>query len=160
LGIATDEKSKEEITSLHNGIKSLQSGNNFSNQIFVYDDKHARIPVNRLNSKRGKTIFYFWTSKQKRHKRLITKRIKGIAKKYPNINIVGICLDTDHKSWKRTIKDPEFANSKQYRIGKREDVLKDFALISINKLIITDRSGNFINAFADIYDQDLYAQLK
>jgi hypothetical protein len=158
--IATDEKSKEEITNLHNGIKSLQSGNSFSNQIFVYDDKHTRVPINRLNSKRGKTVYYFWTSKQKRHKRIITKRIKKLSKEFPNLNVIGICLDTDHKRWKRDIKDVAFLNSKQYRVGKRENVLRDFALISINKLIITDRSGTIINAFADIYDEDLKKQLQ
>ncbi|WP_298514498.1 thioredoxin-like domain-containing protein [uncultured Kordia sp.] len=158
--VATDSKSKEEITSLHNGIKSLQSGNNFSNQIFVYDDKHTRIPVNRLNSKRGKTLFYFWTSKQKRHKRFITEKIKNIAKQHPNLNIVGISLDEDHKRWKREVKEFEFPKSRQYRIGKRENVIRDFALISINKLIITDRSGNIIDAFANIYDTNLNDQLK
>jgi hypothetical protein len=158
--IATDDKSKEEITSLHNGIKSLQSGNNFSNQIFVYDDKHARIPVNRLNSKRGKTVFYFWTSEQKRHKRLITEKIKALAKEYPKLNIVGISLDTDHKRWKKEVRDFNFPKSRQYRVGKRENVLRDFALISINKLIITDRSGNILDAFADIYSTTLNDQLK
>lgn len=158
--IATDDKSKEEITNLHNGIKSLQSGNNFSNQIFVYDDKHARVPVNQLNSKRGKTIFYFWTSKQKPHKRLITKKIKALAEKYPNLNIVGISLDTDHKRWKKDVRDFNFPKSRQYRVGKRENVLRDFALISINKLIITDRSGNIVDAFADIYSETLHDQFK
>ena len=158
--VATDSKSKEEITSLHNGIKSLQSGNNFSNQIFVYDDKHARIPVNRLNSKRGKTLFYFWTSSQKRHKYLITKKIKALDKQYPNLNIVGISLDENHKRWKKEVKEFEFPESGQYRVGKRENVLRDFALISINKLIITDRSGNIVDAFANIYDTNLEDQLK
>lgn len=158
--VATDTKSKEEITNLHNGIKSLQAGNNFSNQIFVYDDSHARVPVNRLNSKRGKTLFYFWTSKQKRHKRLITDKIKAISKEFPGLNIIGISLDEDHKQWKKDVKIFDFPQSRQYRIGEREDVLRDFALISINKLIITDRSGNIINAFADIYDTDLKKQLK
>ncbi len=153
--VATDTKSKEEITNLHNGIKSLQSGNNFSNQIFVYDDKHTRIPVSKLSAARGKkTIFYFWTSSQKRHKRLITGKIKSLAKEFPDLNIVGISLDEDHKRWKKEVKDFNFPRSKQYRIGKRDNVLRDFALISINKLIITDRNGNIVNAFANIYNTE------
>ncbi|WP_420573215.1 TlpA family protein disulfide reductase [Kordia sp.] len=155
-----DKESKEEIFNLHAGIKNLQQGNTFSNQIFVYDDKHARIPINKLSSKRGKTLFYFWTSKQMRHKRLITEKIKVLAKEYPNLNIVGISLDTDHKRWKKAVKELKFSDSKQYRVGNKENLLKDFALININKLIITDQKGNIINGFASIYNTDLKDQLK
>ncbi|MEM6687256.1 MAG: thioredoxin-like domain-containing protein, partial [Bacteroidota bacterium] len=158
--VATDTKSKEEITNLHNGIKSLQSGNSFSNQIYVYDDKYSRVPVNRLNSKRGKTVYYFWTSSQNRHKHMITKRIKKIAEEYPNLNIIGISLDENHKRWKKDIKEFNFPESRQYRIGKRENILRDFALISINKLIITDRGGNIVNAFANIFKPEFLEQLK
>ncbi|WP_046745502.1 thioredoxin-like domain-containing protein [Kordia zhangzhouensis] len=157
---ATDKESKEEITDLHNGIKSLQFGNSFSSQIYVYNDQHARVPVNQLNSKRGKTIFYFWTSKQLRHKRLITEKIKVLAEEFPNLNIIGISLDTEHKHWRKAVKDLNFPESKQYRVGNKDQVLRDYALISINKLIITDQNGNFINGFADIYDTNLKDQLK
>jgi hypothetical protein len=157
---ATDIESKEEIKNLHIGIKNLQAGNNFSNQIYVYNETHNRILINRLNSKHGKTIFYFWTSKQLRHKRLITEKIKVLAKKFPNLNIVGISLDTNHKHWKNAVKELDFKESKQYRVGNKENLLKHFALININKLIITDQSGNIVNAFANIYNTDLIGQLK
>ncbi|MEM6722112.1 MAG: thioredoxin-like domain-containing protein [Bacteroidota bacterium] len=157
--VATDSKSKEEITNLHNGIKSLQSGNSFSNQIFVYNEKHARIPVNSLNSRRGKTVYYFWTSSQNRHKHMITKKIKALSQQHPDLNVVGISLDEDHKRWKKDVQEFNFPNSKQYRVGKRESILRDFALISINKLIITDRKGNIVNAFANIFKPDFLAQL-
>jgi len=158
--IATDLESKEEISNLHEGIKNLQAGNNFSNSIYVYDDTHNRLPISRLSSNRAKTILYFWTSKQLRHKRLITEKIKVLAKEFPNLNIVGISLDTDHKSWKKAIKELEFPRSKQYRVGDKNNLLKDFALININKLIITDRNGYIMNAFANIYNTDLRDQLK
>ncbi|MBC8756247.1 hypothetical protein H2O64_16345 [Kordia sp. YSTF-M3] len=156
----TDKESKEEIYNLHIGVKSLQAGNSFSNQIYVYDDTHNRLSINRLNSNRRKTILYFWTSKQLRHKRLITEKIKVLSEEFPDLNIVGISLDTDHKRWKTAVKELDFPESKQYRVGNKETLLKDFALININKLIITDKNGHIKNAFASIYNTDLRDQLK
>ncbi|QHI34848.1 hypothetical protein IMCC3317_01930 [Kordia antarctica] len=158
--VATDEESKEEISNLHTGIKNLQTGNKFSNTIYVYDETHNRILMNRLSSDRGKTILYFWTSKQLRHKQSITMKIKALAESYPNLNIVGISLDTDHKYWKKAVEELDFKESKQYRVGDKESLLKDFALIDINKLIIIDQSGHFVNAFASIFNNDLKEQLK
>ncbi|EDP95103.1 thioredoxin-like domain-containing protein [Kordia algicida OT-1] len=158
--VATDKESKEEISNLHIGVKNLQKGNSFSNQIYVYDSAYNRIPLNRLNSKKGKTIFYFWTSKQMRHKHLITEKIKVLAKEYPNLNIIGISLDSDHKRWKKAVAELKFPGSRQYRVGRKDDLLRDFALININKLIITDQSGNIVNGFASIYNTDLRDQLK
>jgi hypothetical protein len=154
-----NSESKKEILNLHNGIKDLQRGNQFSNKIFVYDEKYNKVHVNRLNSKRGKTVFYFWTSRQPGHKKLVTRKIKILAKEFPNLNIVGISLDTNHKRWKNALQVLEFPKSLQYRVGDSESLLKDFALININKLIITDRSGKISNAFANIYNTDLREQL-
>lgn len=158
--ISHNSESKKEISNLHRGVKDLQKGNYFSDKVVVQDIKYNKIPVNTLNSKKGKTVFYFWTSRQPGHKKLVTRKIKVLAEDFPNLNIVGISLDTDHKRWKRALRELEFPVSKQYRLTSEESLSRDFALISINKLIITDRTGRIIDAFSNIYDTDLRDQLK
>lgn len=158
--ISKNSESKKEISNLHQGIKNLQKGSFFSDKIYVQDSKYNKVPVNTLNSKKGKTIFYFWTSRQTGHKKLVTRKIKMLAKEFPNLNIIGISLDTDHKRWKRALRELEFPRSKQYRVGNDESLAKDFALISINKLIITDQSGRIVDAFSNVYNTDLKDQLK
>ena len=158
--ISKNSESKKEISNLHQGIKDLQKGSFFSDKIYVHDSKYNKIPVNTLNSKRGKTVFYFWTSRQTGHKKLVTRKIKMLAKEFPDLNIVGISLDTNHKRWKLALRELEFPVSKQFRLSSEESLSRDFALISINKLIIMDQSGRIIDAFSNIYDTDLKDQLK
>ncbi|WP_156169016.1 thioredoxin-like domain-containing protein [Kordia jejudonensis] len=158
--ISHNSESKKEIANLHQGIKELQKGSFFSDKVYVQDSKYNKVAVNTLNSKRGKTIFYFWTSRQPGHKKLVTRKIKVLAKEFPNLNIIGISLDTDHKRWKRALRELEFPVSKQYRVADDESLSRDFALISINKLIITDQSGRIIDAFSNVYNTDLRDQLQ
>ncbi|WP_298425843.1 thioredoxin-like domain-containing protein [uncultured Kordia sp.] len=158
--ISHNSESKKEISNLHKGIKDLQKGSFFSDKIHVQDTKYNKIPVNTLNSKKGKTVFYFWTSRQTGHKKLVTRKIKVLAEDFPELNIVGISLDTDHKRWKRALRELEFPVSQQYRVVNEESLSRDFALISINKLIITDQSGRILDAFSNVYNTDLRDQLK
>ncbi|WP_430413138.1 TlpA family protein disulfide reductase [Kordia sp.] len=158
--ISHNSESKKEIANLHEGIKDLQKGSFFSDKIYVQDSKYNKVAVNNLSSKKGKTLFYFWTSRQPGHKKLVTRKIKVLAKEFPNLNIVGISLDTNHKRWKRALRELEFPVSKQYRVTDDESLSRDFGLISINKLIITDQNGRIIDAFSNIYNTDLRDQLK
>lgn len=157
---SNNDKSKEEIECLHRGIRKLQEGKQFSNKIIVYDENHKRVPLITLNSGKGKTVFYFWTSSYRKHKQRINEKIAKLQSKFPNLNAVGISLDSNHRKWKNTIKSLGLLSSTQYRMSNPDNLLEDFALININKLIITDAKGQIVDAFANIYDHDLTDKLK
>src|SRR5690606_11705480 len=83
----------------------------------------------------------------------ILTRINRLKEKYPDVNYIRINVNDDHEQWLQnvaSIKNEEDGKT-QYRTDNVEELLSNFVLKNLNKIIVVDQEGKIAEGFAHIY---------
>ncbi|WP_224490588.1 TlpA family protein disulfide reductase [Robertkochia flava] len=160
-----EETNKKFITL----YKKLTSGNSSADIDMVYQAvnnlrKGATFPVLELYDKKGekhrldsswydqKTVFYTWHSDRKMLAREKIQHMTEMASKYPEFQFIGINLDPDHQTWLNTMNELGVSDKNQLRAPDMEYIVKRFAYLRLNRMVVVDKDGKVIEGFGNIYN--------
>ncbi|TAI49033.1 TlpA family protein disulfide reductase [Flagellimonas allohymeniacidonis] len=146
--LSTNEDHKNEIAMLYSGIQRLQP-NEALPDLKLRDVDDQVVSIKEI-SKKGNTVFYFWTGTQKRHFVNVIKHVAKLEKKYPEHNFVGISLRTTHPQWLGMLDEYGLKKSHQFRGDDFKEVQMGMIVDGLNKCVIT-KDTLIVDAFANLY---------
>ncbi len=146
--LSTSAAHKEEIKHLYKGIQNLQPQRELPD--LVLEDADGNPVSLKEIAKGANTIFYFWTSDQKRHFRNVTKRISKLKKRYPKHQFTGISLQTGRLEWLALLDENGVSTEDQYRSTDFKETQNALIVDGLNKCIISEDTL-IVDAFANVF---------
>lgn len=157
--ISTDTEKKDEVKSLAKAIETLNNTAYLPEQILK--DIHGKsIPSNSIFTK--KTIVYFWSKRYENHFFAVHKKLNALLEKRSDINIIGICLDSDFEDQKIFLEKnkPNINPKIQHYWPTDLNTLKSkWAVINITRATVVDEKGEINKVFANIFDATFSKEL-
>ena len=103
----------------------------------------------------NKTFIYFWSQTQMNHYRRTIRRIEALKQEFPDYRFVGICIQpyTDMVSQAQNILNLDLSN--QFSFRDFESSSKDWVLTFLNKTIVIDEKVNILDAFSNLFSNDI-----
>tara|TARA_B100001057_G_scaffold49121_1_gene43812 strand:- start:409 stop:1812 length:1404 start_codon:yes stop_codon:yes gene_type:complete len=142
-----------EIIKLYEDIGRMQKGNqlpeidilNYNGNIISSTDEFIGY----------KTFIYFWSQTQMNHYRRTIRRIEALKQEFPDYRFVGICIQpyTDMVSQAQNILNLDLSN--QFSFRDFESSSKDWVLTFLNKTIVIDEKVNILDAFSNLFSNDI-----
>lgn len=146
--LSENNKHIQEIDGIYEGIKNIQPNNRIP-EIDVLNLKGEQVSLQDI-AKNNKTVFYFWTSTDKRHFKDISKQIALLAQQKPRYKFVGISIKTNDDDWNDLIRSSGLNAKNQYKAIDFEELSKALIIYPLNQCIVTENEM-IVDAFADIY---------
>lgn len=131
----------EELKKLEK-IKQLKAGNLAPN---IPLEKQGMKPFAETLKNYEQTIVYFWASSCP-HCQSATPTFVNLLKKYPQIGVITVSLDSDQKSWQDYLKKNMPTHWLHYcdLKGWKSEVIKEYAIMRIPTCYVIDKNGKII----------------
>ena len=146
--LSGNNKHIQEIEGIYEGIKNIQPNNRIP-EIDVLSIKGEHVSLQDI-AKNNKTVFYFWTSTNKKHFKDISKQIALLSQQKPKYKFVGISIKTSDDDWTDLIQSSGLKAENQYKAINFEELSKALIVYPLNQCIVTENEM-IVDAFADIY---------
>ena len=146
-----DNQHQEEIDSFYKNVQQMQQGLAIPTMHLI-TNTGEKLTITSENYNRN-TVYYFWNYHQRNHLSNILTRINRLKEKYPDVNYIGINVNDDQAQWLQnvaSIKNEGDAKN-QYRTDNVEELLSNFVIKNLNKIIVVDQEGKIAEGFANIY---------
>ena len=134
--LSTNKTHHDEVQFVFNGIRNLQP-NKAVPQINLLAYNNETIELKEAVGK-GKTVIYFWSGVQKRHFKNVSKHVLKLQNKKPDINFIGICVQTSKSQWQNLVKETGLNVEHQFWSIDDENVRNKLILDGLNKCVITN----------------------
>ena len=151
--VNTSNRYLDEITKLYNDIDKMKKGNVLPEvNILDFNGNTTSSSEEFLGSK---TFIYFWSQTQMNHYRRTIRRVEELKQQYPQYRFVGICIQpyTDMVSQAQNILNLDLSN--QFSFKDFESSSKDWVLTFLNKTIVIDEKVKIIDAFSNLFTNDI-----
>ena len=151
--VNTSNRYLDEITKLYNDIEKMKKGNVLPEVNIL--DFNGNITSSGEEFIGSKTFIYFWSQTQMNHYRRTIRRVEELKQQYPQYRFVGICIQpyTDMVSQAQNILNLDLSN--QFSFKDFESSSKDWVLTFLNKTIVTDEKVKIIDAFSNLFTNDI-----
>lgn len=140
-----NKKGMEELKNLASVQRSYFIGNNISDKKLIDNEKNSLTLKDVLKKP---TITFSWTVYSPKSHQTKHKKIRGLRKKYPEINFIGLNIDAEeYQVWKNTMTKNQYDQDFEYQIrdvGNKKVLYKNY----LNKMLFINRKGEII--FGDI----------
>ncbi len=151
-----DEKLKLEIKQLASDFNNIKEGTK------LFDFKIINVKGEKLNAssilKNNKTVLYFWSNSVINTNNL-SKRVLYLQKQYPNLNFIGINMDTTKESWLKS-NIFEFLNPKnQYKLTQK-CVMRNFITARTPRIILLNNNAVVKNGFTVFWAEKFNDELE
>lgn len=148
--VSANNAHQDEITSLYKAIQNI-SPNNPVPQVELLNFKGDTVAMADI-SKNRKTIYYFWSSSNKRHYEDIFKRVTELNGQNVSYDLVGINLRAESNEWKGIIRHYQLDPEKQFMAMNTKDATEKLVVWPMNKCIVT-HDVVIVDAFSNIYNR-------
>ena len=151
--VNTSNRYLDEITKLYNDIEKMKKGNVLPEVNIL--DFNGNIASSSEEFSGSKTFIYFWSQTQMNHYRRTIRRVEELKQLYPQYRFVGICIQpyTDMVSQAQNILNLDLSN--QFSFKDFESSSKDWVLTFLNKTIVVDEKVKIIDAFSNLFTNDI-----
>ena len=151
--VNTSNRYLDEITKLYNDIEKMKKGNVLPEVNIL--DFNGNITSSGEEFIGSKTFIYFWSQTQMNHYRRTIRRVEELKQQYPQYRFVGICIQpyTDMVSQAQNILNLDLSN--QFSFKDFESSSKDWVLTFLNKTIVVDEKVKIIDAFSNLFTNDI-----
>ena len=151
--VNTSNRYLDEITKLYNDIEKMKKGNVLPEVNIL--DFNGNIASSGEEFIGSKTFIYFWSQTQMNHYRRTIRRVEELKQQYPQYRFVGICIQpyTDMVSQAQNILNLDLSN--QFSFKDFESSSKDWVLTFLNKTIVIDEKVKIIDAFSNLFTNDI-----
>jgi len=151
-----DDKLKSEIKQLASDFNNIKKGKK------LFDFKIINVKGKKLNAssvlKNNKTVLYFWSNSVINTNNL-SKRILYLQKRYPNLNFIGINMDTSKESWLKS-SIFKFLNPKnQYKLTQK-CVMRNFITAKTPRIILLNDNAVVKNGFTVFWAEKFNNELE
>lgn len=150
--VSTDDDKKDEIKSLVEAIEVLNKTGYLPEQI-LKDADGRLVSSNAVFTQ--KTIVYFWSKRYENHFFAVHKKLNALLEKRADINVIGICLDSDFEGqktfWEKN-KARINPKIKYYWTDDLNTLKSKWAVINFTRASVVDKDGKIINGFVNIFD--------
>ncbi|MDC6364921.1 MULTISPECIES: TlpA family protein disulfide reductase [Flavobacteriaceae] len=146
--LSTNEDHKNEISHLYEGIQNLQPGMALPD-LKVKDFENKEHSLKEISQKRN-TVFYFWTTSQKKHFSNVTELIEKLERNYPDYTFVGINLRTSPTQWAKIIEEKQLDKNNQFYGEDFKEIQTTMIIDGLNKCVIA-KDTVIVDAFANLY---------
>ena len=153
-----NDEHTEEINQLYRSKQELKPGKRLPN-LYLVDANGTRIEIKNIYDTRNK-VYYFWSTSQKNHIKIINKKVKALQDKYPSYQFVGININNSQEMWLKHVKAYRLCTDNQFRTEDFTELSEKLILNDLNKVIITLKDGTIIDAFANIYRKNFEIALQ
>ncbi|MFP2997598.1 thioredoxin-like domain-containing protein [Spongiivirga sp. MCCC 1A20706] len=155
---STNPQYDREIDDLYHNIQNVQKGKPLP-IVNLVDVNGNELSTQDLNKNEDGTIYYFWSIYEKRHLRSLNRKITKYQNRFPNLQFIGININSDQEKWMNTLATTSFNSKSQFRAKNFESMKEKLIIPRIHKTIIVDGNGKIVNAFANLFDADFERQL-
>jgi hypothetical protein len=147
--VSANNAHQQEINNLYSAVQNI-SPNSPVPHVQLVNLSGSTVALSDL-SKNKKTIFYFWSSSNKRHYENIFKRVAKLEEDNVPYDLVGINIKTDANEWKGILNTYNLDASKQFMASDSKDVTERLVVWPMNKCIVTNDLV-IVDAFSNIYN--------
>jgi len=151
----TDEHYIKQVQDLVNDTKTIQENNSLPNfEVISYTNE-----VNDISEliKNKNSVIYFWSTQFLLPDKLLS-RVKSLEKKFPDIQFIGINLQTNED----ITKDPYLKKlniNNQFKLTE-ESQAYDFLTSHYPRTIIVNDEGRVTNGFTLINSKNIWSEIK
>ena len=138
----------DEITDLYEGIRNIRPNKKIPH-VELVDFNGESASLQKI-SKNRKTVFYFWSSSNKKHFDDIAQRVHHLSKEKPEYTFVGVNIRSDEDEWKTLVLTSGLDTKNQYKCNNFEELTRALIIYPMNKCVITN-DDMIVDAFANIY---------
>lgn len=139
----------EEIHNLYESVLKMQPNHQLPD-VRVVDSIGNSLSMKDLALANENAVFYFWTNRNNRHFKNITKQAQKLAEQHPELTFIAISLTPDHDNWKSTLEESKLSFKNEYRAANVDSLKNTLIIDGLNKAIIT-KNGIIIDAYKDMY---------
>lgn len=155
--LSSDKSKHNEISKISNAIQFLKPGKKLPS--LQFEDQKGNIkPIEELITK--KTILFFWSKNLESHFYASHKKALELKEKFPEYNILSICLDDNHDKWIKMLGRINHTGINELRTTNFDLLKEHWVVNKIHRTLIVDKDCTIINAFVSLYDQNFSENLK
>ena len=146
-----------EIAGLHRALQFMQKGQPLPP---IELQKNNEEILSSTSLRGMPTVYYFWSQTQMNHYSRTQQKIKAYQEAYPNYRFVGICIQPYNDLMREYQRAMQIDPSNQFALVDFEQVSKIWMITLLNKGIITDKNGNILQGFGNIFSKAFTEDLK
>lgn len=150
-----NEEYVSEIKQLAFDYKNIKKGTK------LFDFNIVDTDGNKLKSpeiiKNKKTVLYFWSEKFINTNNL-SKRILYLQETYPNLNFIGINIDTDKGTWLKSNIFTDLSTKNQFHLAKN-CVMRNFITTTTPRIILLNKNAIIENGFTVLWAHNFDKEL-
>ena len=146
-----------EIAGLHRALQFMQKGQPLPP---IELQKNNEDILSSTSLRGMPTIYYFWSQTQMNHYSRTQQKIKAYQEAYPNYRFVGICIQPYNDLMREYQRAMQIDPTNQFALVDFEQVSKIWMITLLNKGIITDKNGNILQGFGNIFSKAFTEDLK
>lgn len=155
---SSDKKNNEYLSNLVTATINLFPGNKIP-EIKIVDFNNNILDLHSVIDE--PTVIYCWSSNFKMSYRNSHYMMKSLKSKYPDMNFIAINInDMNTSSWKQTLNLLKYPTENEYMFKNPNEAIKTFAIAYSQKVIIVDEDGRVIKCNADLFSNDIRADIE
>jgi hypothetical protein len=108
---AKSERLRSNMKRRYDNYRITAAGNIIPDQLVV--DSEGRINTISANVK-ATTVLYFWSYDNKQHMEDSHRKIAELQSKYPEIQFLGINIDTDANRWAKAVQQYKVPSAREF----------------------------------------------
>lgn len=149
--LSENNKHSDEIHDLYDGVVNMQPNKQIPD-VNVLDSVGNVISLKDITEQNKDVVFYFWTSKNKRHFSHITKQVSKLSDANPDLKFVGISLTQEQQEWQTMVKSFNKNFENQYQAEDIDKLRRTLIIDGLNKAILI-KDGLILDAYKDMYSR-------
>jgi peroxiredoxin len=149
LDISTDKATNSEVAQMAATYIDLDPGNRLPD----FDLRDANNEVTNLEEEVNKlTVLYYWSKNEMEYALGIHNQVKDLQIKYPEIDFVGINIDTiSFDQWQDVLMENDFRNSKEFQINDQSSIYRQLALRNSNRSMVVEKDLTIIDPNINLF---------
>ena len=153
---AKSERLRSNMKRRYDNYRITAAGNIIPDQLVV--DSEGRINTISANVK-ATTVLYFWSYDNKQHMEDSHRKIAELQSKYPEIQFLGINIDTDANRWAKAVQQYKFPIASEFQFKDTKKALHELSVHVPHKIIIVDKNSRILNSHANLYNVKFESEL-
>lgn len=155
--LSTDESQHNDIFKIQNAIQNLKFEKRLPEAPLI-DADHQSVSIANLITQ--PTLIFFWTKSALAHADAAHRKALQLSSKNANLQIISICIDTDHSGWLSQIENHPHHNIIELRTTDFQTIKDLWIITKIQRAISLNSDGTIHNSFVNLFDTTIDEKLR
>lgn len=151
LALAKDPTMIDEVKKMNQSIVAFERNAQLKDFEFRDIDGQLKSLTSQLEKT---TLLIFWSSNMKGHLKIITDKVTELKKRYPNLDLIAINVDSDPKVLQKnkSIFHPEI---KYLQTKDFNELRTDWVILKLNRAILVNANGTIAKGFVNLSQETI-----